>query len=449
MHETDELILHHLTILWKHITWHWPKRPKNWTPLFATLHDFLKYSPENKHDNGTSPFLNRRYIFIHGCVSIVMLVFGGYLFFFVEEGLWNQMHGVLILWSSIDFRPHPIDGRFPSPQSPRFPSTKRWKKRRRQKRWSNKKNAEFPRVFFFGAFEKKRVEEKKSAWLEINQGLEINKITTSLSWGEAQGLRFLFFVMKLKWPLVNWDTPPKINIEPENDDLEDDFPFQGCILRFHVNLEGCNPNKNQEFVFFFALFSSKHLLRRYDWSPKIFSRPGYPRESLNFFHAVDLPGTNLNPRFFLLSFSWLKWMAWLFFSLWILGFFVDSCAHCFGDWCCFEDLGDLESEHINLGQICLSQKRHPLEQMLWAHIMEREISSRKRSHIPYQSAPLKMISLFPRWDMLAPWRVLKTGLFGLIWFWRLTWLCVTVWWTRFLFLLNRISQIWDNNLAGP
>ena len=34
-------------------------------------------------------------------------------------------------------------------------------------------------------------------------------------------------------------TPPKINIEPENDGLEDDFPFQGSILRFHVNLQGC------------------------------------------------------------------------------------------------------------------------------------------------------------------------------------------------------------------
>ena len=33
-------------------------------------------------------------------------------------------------------------------------------------------------------------------------------------------------------------TPPKINIEPENDGLEDDFPFQGSILRFHINLPG-------------------------------------------------------------------------------------------------------------------------------------------------------------------------------------------------------------------
>ena len=31
----------------------------------------------------------------------------------------------------------------------------------------------------------------------------------------------------------NWNTPPKINIEPENDG------FEGCILRFHVNLMGC------------------------------------------------------------------------------------------------------------------------------------------------------------------------------------------------------------------
>ena len=31
----------------------------------------------------------------------------------------------------------------------------------------------------------------------------------------------------------------KINIEPENDSLEDAFPFQGCILGFHVNLPGC------------------------------------------------------------------------------------------------------------------------------------------------------------------------------------------------------------------
>ena len=53
-------------------------------------------------------------------------------------------------------------------------------------------------------------------------------------------------------PILKWDdlggfspifgnthAPPKINIEPENDGLEDVFPFQGCILRFHVNLPGC------------------------------------------------------------------------------------------------------------------------------------------------------------------------------------------------------------------
>ena len=35
-------------------------------------------------------------------------------------------------------------------------------------------------------------------------------------------------------------TPPKINIEPENDGLEDDFPFNWVNLRFHANLPGCS-----------------------------------------------------------------------------------------------------------------------------------------------------------------------------------------------------------------
>ena len=35
------------------------------------------------------------------------------------------------------------------------------------------------------------------------------------------------------------NTPPKINIEPENHGLEDGFPFPGGSLRFHVNLLGC------------------------------------------------------------------------------------------------------------------------------------------------------------------------------------------------------------------
>ena len=38
-------------------------------------------------------------------------------------------------------------------------------------------------------------------------------------------------------------TPPKINIEPENDGLDQMFLlFQGCILRFHVNLARCIPS---------------------------------------------------------------------------------------------------------------------------------------------------------------------------------------------------------------
>ena len=33
-------------------------------------------------------------------------------------------------------------------------------------------------------------------------------------------------------------TPPKINIEPEDDGLEHDFPFERVYS--HVNLPGCN-----------------------------------------------------------------------------------------------------------------------------------------------------------------------------------------------------------------
>ena len=35
-------------------------------------------------------------------------------------------------------------------------------------------------------------------------------------------------------------TPPKFNIAPENDGLEDDFPFPGCILRCHVSFREGN-----------------------------------------------------------------------------------------------------------------------------------------------------------------------------------------------------------------
>ena len=38
------------------------------------------------------------------------------------------------------------------------------------------------------------------------------------------------------------DTPPKINIEPENDGLEDDLPFPGVYSQVPaVNLPGCIP----------------------------------------------------------------------------------------------------------------------------------------------------------------------------------------------------------------
>ena len=59
------------------------------------------------------------------------------------------------------------------------------------------------------------------------------------------------------------NTPRKININPENDGLEDDFPFQGCILRFHVNLPGCITKKrtSSQWVDFQSdiLGESKHM----------------------------------------------------------------------------------------------------------------------------------------------------------------------------------------------
>ena len=36
-----------------------------------------------------------------------------------------------------------------------------------------------------------------------------------------------FQVLPSKWPKFMAYTPPKINIEPENDGLKDDFPFPG------------------------------------------------------------------------------------------------------------------------------------------------------------------------------------------------------------------------------
>ena len=66
----------------------------------------------------------------------------------------------------------------------------------------------------------------------------------------------------------NRSTPPKIDIEPENDGLEDDFPFPGCILRFHVNLRGCSVDGPMTPHGFFSLvspninFSPNHLEAR-------------------------------------------------------------------------------------------------------------------------------------------------------------------------------------------
>ena len=39
-----------------------------------------------------------------------------------------------------------------------------------------------------------------------------------------------------KWPILS--TPPKINIEPENDGLEDDFPFPGVYSQVPCQYSG-------------------------------------------------------------------------------------------------------------------------------------------------------------------------------------------------------------------
>ena len=67
-----------------------------------------------------------------------------------------------------------------------------------------------------------------------------------------------------------WITPPKINIEPENDGLEDDFPLPGVFsLRFHVNLPGCISfiKKNIILILLSSITSCKlvRLCSKMDW----------------------------------------------------------------------------------------------------------------------------------------------------------------------------------------
>ena len=56
-------------------------------------------SPENRHGNGESLFLDTRYIFIHGCFSIVMLVFMGLVFFLgCFSFLWEECRSLRIFF---------------------------------------------------------------------------------------------------------------------------------------------------------------------------------------------------------------------------------------------------------------------------------------------------------------------------------------------------------------
>ena len=62
---------------------------------------------------------------------------------------------------TLDFRPHPIDGSFPSPKiCSRFEQKKpKRPKKKCQKRWTNKENAEFR----MRCLKKKGVEQRKGA----------------------------------------------------------------------------------------------------------------------------------------------------------------------------------------------------------------------------------------------------------------------------------------------
>ena len=55
-------------------------------------------------------------------------------------------------------------------------------------------------------------------------------------------------------------TPWKINMEPEDDSLEDNIPFQSRDFRFHVNLPGC---KSLDFLGLFQLLGCMRMA----WCP--------------------------------------------------------------------------------------------------------------------------------------------------------------------------------------
>ena len=53
----------------------------------------------------------------------------------------------------------------------------------------------------------------------------------------------IYLLIYLTTSTIHVGTPGKINLEPENGGLEDDFPVQfgefWCLFRFHANFQGC------------------------------------------------------------------------------------------------------------------------------------------------------------------------------------------------------------------
>ena len=84
-------------------------------------------------------------------------------------------------------------------------------------------------------------------------------------------------------------TPPKANMEPENEPLEEEIPIKNTIIfRFHVSFRGCILPKDREKKSFYQ--NPSNLEKETTWMVNLFGRvSGYnPRhQSLKVGVGVD------------------------------------------------------------------------------------------------------------------------------------------------------------------
>ena len=88
-------------------------------------------------------------------------------------------------------------------------------------------------------------------------------------------------------------TPWKINMEPENYGLEDDFPdFNWVIFRFHVNLPGCTSgmhNATADEYFFQVFHGAKQTLNDFEqYVRNVFKHNMYALYVRMFSNAVKI-----------------------------------------------------------------------------------------------------------------------------------------------------------------